>query len=93
MRLLASLALAAALPACAEAPSLQPSDFNHRRWTLALEQGQISLAFGERLFFEFEDGCRKVHGFARLQRDRLAFEADGASGQQAVGRGWGTTAA
>ena len=76
-----SLLLIVSLPACAE-PPLQAQDLNHRRWTSPLESGaQLSLAFGERLFFEFEDGCRKLHGFARLEQGILQFEASGGSGQ------------
>ncbi len=73
--------LATTLPACAE-PPLAAGDLNHRRWTATAEGGgQLSLAFGERLFFEFVDGCRSVHGFARIERGRLVFEAQDGSGQ------------
>lgn len=64
------------------ATTIVPGDLNHRRWVL-VEHNDIAidskleplaLDFGERLFVEIADGCRRFRGFARLNTDGIVFD-------------------
>ena len=68
--------------ACDDGAVITPGDLNHRRWVLAEHNGvaidakmhPVVLDFGERLFVEITDGCRRYSGFARLDASRIVFD-------------------
>jgi hypothetical protein len=64
---------------CEDSALITPGDLNHRRWVLAEHDGiavdaklhPVVLDFGERLFVEIIEGCRRFSGFAELDVDRI----------------------
>lgn len=72
----------AVLGACDTAAVITPGELNHRRWVLVEHDGiavdakfnPMVLDFGERLFVEITDGCRRFSGFAELDVDRIRFD-------------------
>ena len=61
--------------------AITPGDLNHHRWILVERNGiaidaklhPVLLDFGERLFVEMSEACRKLSGFAELDDNRIAF--------------------
>jgi hypothetical protein len=68
---------------CATSGAVTPGDLNHRRWVLSERDGLVIgdqsdplvIDFGERLFVEITDGCRRFSGFAELEADRIRFDS------------------
>ena len=58
-----------------------PGDLNHRRWVLFAIDGRtvdaadppVVIDFGERLFVELSEGCRKSSGFVELDGNQINF--------------------
>jgi hypothetical protein len=67
---------------CDDSALITPGDLNHRRWVLVEHDGiavdaklyPVVLDFGERLFVEITEGCRRFSGFAELDADRIRFD-------------------
>jgi hypothetical protein len=68
---------------CASSGAVTPGDLNHRRWVLNERDGlvigdqsdRVVIDFGERLFVEITEGCRRFSGFAELEADRIRFDS------------------
>jgi hypothetical protein len=66
---------------CDASAVVTPGDLNHHRWFLVEHNGVaidvkldlVVLDFGERLFVEVSEACRKLSGFAELDDNRIAF--------------------
>lgn len=67
---------------CDANDAVTPGDLNHHRWDLVEHNGiaidakhdPVVLDFGERLFVEISEACRKLSGFAELDNNRIAFD-------------------
>ena len=66
---------------CDSSSAITPGDLNHHRWVLVEHNGiaieaklhPVLLDFGERMFVEVSDACRKLSGFVVLDDNRIAF--------------------
>lgn len=69
---------------CGSSQMITHGDLQHHRWVLIrLDNMPVNkedwpvlpvLDFGERLFVEGSDGCRKFNGFAKLKGDQIVFD-------------------
>ena len=66
---------------CDSSTAIMPGDLNHHRWVLVEHDGiaidakflPVVLDFGERLFVEVSEACRKLSGLAELDDNRITF--------------------
>jgi len=73
--------IGALLGDCSSDAQLVPGDLNHRRWVLFAIDGRtvdaadppVVIDFGERLFVELSEGCRKLSGFVELDGNQINF--------------------